>query len=257
MNGALAGYAFSAAAYAASLISGSRIIARLSFAALAAGLVLNIAALAARWTTPGHAPLAGLPDVLPALAAAIAGLAAAAEYRRNTGIPGLFAGIASALLVGYAAALDGPAAPLVPALRSNLLVFHVGAYIVGYAACAVAFATGSAYLAVCGRPHCSRQAAVLERLTGGFILFGFPFLTAGMSLGMVWAEIAWGRYWGWDPKESWSLIAWLIYGYGIHMRLLRGWAGRKTALLSVAGFAAVLFTLFGVNFLLGGLHSYR
>jgi len=74
-------------------------------------------------------------------------------------------------------------------------------------------------------------------------------------MGAVWANSAWGRYWGWDPKETWSLITWFIYATILHARLMRGWSGRRVAMLSILGFGAVLFTYFGVN-LLPGLHSY-
>jgi cytochrome c-type biogenesis protein CcsB len=88
------------------------------------------------------------------------------------------------------------------------------------------------------------------------IAIGFLLLTIGIITGAVWANYAWGSYWSWDPKETWSLITWFMYAAFIHARLTRGWHGRKTAILSIIGFAAVLFTFLGVNFLLSGLHSY-
>jgi cytochrome c-type biogenesis protein CcsB len=96
---------------------------------------------------------------------------------------------------------------------------------------------------------------VLDELTHQLVMFGFLWLSAGIITGAVWANSAWGRYWGWDPKETWSFITWLIYAALLHFRLMRGWRGKRIALLSVVGFLAVLFTYFGVN-LLPGLHSY-
>ena len=87
-------------------------------------------------------------------------------------------------------------------------------------------------------------------------LLGFLFLTVGIITGAVWANSAWGRYWGWDPKETWSLITWFVYATLLHARLMRGWQGRRIAYLSILGFMAVLFTYFGVNYL-PGLHSYQ
>ena len=87
------------------------------------------------------------------------------------------------------------------------------------------------------------------------ILLGFLFLSIGIITGAVWANSAWGRYWGWDPKETWSLITWFVYATLLHARLMRGWHGKRIAFLSIFGFASVLFTYFGVN-LLPGLHSY-
>jgi cytochrome c-type biogenesis protein CcsB len=99
------------------------------------------------------------------------------------------------------------------------------------------------------------EPAILDELGYQMTLFGFLFLSIGIISGAVWANSAWGRYWGWDPKETWSLITWFIYATLLHARMMRGWRGKRIAYLSLVGFAAVLFTYFGVN-LLPGLHSY-
>ena len=99
------------------------------------------------------------------------------------------------------------------------------------------------------------EPVILDELGYQMTLFGFLFLSVGIITGAVWANSAWGRYWGWDPKETWSLITWFIYATLLHARLMRGWRGKRIAYLSLVGFAAVLFTYFGVN-LLPGLHSY-
>ncbi|HAV42339.1 MAG TPA: c-type cytochrome biogenesis protein CcsB, partial [Acidobacteria bacterium] len=86
---------------------------------------------------------------------------------------------------------------------------------------------------------------------------GFPLFTLGaLVFGMIWASRAWGRYWSWDPKEVWSLITWLFYALYLHTRLVMGWKGKRSALIAIIGFLAALFTFFGVNYLLSGLHSY-
>ena len=99
------------------------------------------------------------------------------------------------------------------------------------------------------------EPVILDELGYQMTLFGFLFLSVGIITGAVWANSAWGRYWGWDPKETWSLITWFIYATLLHARLMRGWRGKRIAYLTLVGFAAVLFTYFGVN-LLPGLHSY-
>ena len=99
------------------------------------------------------------------------------------------------------------------------------------------------------------ETLILDELGYQLILLGFLFLTVGIITGAVWANSAWGRYWGWDPKETWSLITWFVYATLLHARLMRGWQGTRIAFLSILGFAAVMFTYFGVN-LLPGLHSY-
>ncbi|HNW34631.1 MAG TPA: c-type cytochrome biogenesis protein CcsB, partial [Candidatus Ozemobacteraceae bacterium] len=101
------------------------------------------------------------------------------------------------------------------------------------------------------------SAATLDELIYRAVALGYPLFTVGAIIfGMVWANKAWGRYWGWDPKETWALITFLVYSLYLHVRLTRGWRGTWTAILSIAGFLVTLFTLFGVNLLLAGLHSY-
>lgn len=98
---------------------------------------------------------------------------------------------------------------------------------------------------------------MLDEITYKSIAIGFPIFTlGGLIFGAIWADQAWGKYWSWDPKETWSLITWFIYAFYLHGRMLRGWRGRKVAIVSVLGFTAVMFTYLGVNLLLSGLHSY-
>ena len=97
---------------------------------------------------------------------------------------------------------------------------------------------------------------MIDDLTHRTIVFGFLWLSAGIITGAVWANEAWGTYWSWDPKETWSIITWFLYASTLHARFTRGWSGRRIAWLAIAGFFAVFFTYFGVNFLLSGLHSY-
>jgi cytochrome c-type biogenesis protein CcsB len=144
-----------------------------------------------------------------------------------------------------------------PALKSNWLLVHVITCFFGYAAFGLAFGAAILYLA---RGFTNRLQApapgLLDRLIYRAAVIGFIFLTLGILTGAVWAETAWGRYWSWDPKETASLITWLIYAALLHARLVQGWQGRPIAWLAVAGFGAVLFTYLGVSFLLPGLHSY-
>jgi len=98
---------------------------------------------------------------------------------------------------------------------------------------------------------------VLDELTYRAVALGYPLFTVGAIIfGMVWANKAWGRYWGWDPKETWAFITFLVYSLYLHVRLTRGWKGTWTAMLSIIGFLVTMFTLFGVNLLISGLHSY-
>lgn len=101
------------------------------------------------------------------------------------------------------------------------------------------------------------SAEMLDELTYKSIAIGFPIFTlGGLIFGAIWADQAWGKYWTWDPKETWSLITWFFYAFFLHSRLMRGWKGKKVAVVAVLGFLAVIFTYLGVNLLLSGLHSY-
>ncbi|NLV23166.1 MAG: c-type cytochrome biogenesis protein CcsB [Deltaproteobacteria bacterium] len=171
-----------------------------------------------------------------------------------------------ALLFLLAAQLTGDAAihPLVPALKSNWLTFHVLTCFLGYAAFAVACATAVLYLIrtkekTGGQPPTKTllpEPELLEEVHYQAVLVGFLLLTLGILTGSAWAHRAWGSYWSWDPKETWSLIVWLIYAALLHARMVRGWGGKPLAWLSLLGFAATLFCWLGVNLLLPGLHSY-
>jgi len=160
-------------------------------------------------------------------------------------------------LLLYALSVGATANPLVPALQNNLLLtIHVAVAIIAYGAFSVSFAAACLYLI---QPEGGRRGlpkpAVLDELGYRAVIIGFPLLTLVVVLGAVWAQIAWGTYWSWDPKETASLLTWLVYGAYLHARVARGWVGRRAAWLLVAGFASVLLTFFG-NLFFGGLHSY-
>jgi cytochrome c-type biogenesis protein CcsB len=160
-------------------------------------------------------------------------------------------------LMAYAASLPSAIDPLVPALQhSTLLTMHVSVAILAYSCFAISFGAATLFL-VQDRLR-SRYLPDLDALDEvGFLSagLGFPFMTLVLVLGAYWANIAWGRYWGWDPKETASLITWLIYTGYLHTRALRDWRGRRSAVLLVVGFAAVMLTYFG-NLFFAGLHAY-
>ncbi len=145
------------------------------------------------------------------------------------------------------------------------LDFHVFATFIGYGAFALSFALSIMYLL---RKRAERggrsgfltgalpEAKLLDELSYRAIAWGFPFLAVGIVTGAIWANYAWGTYWSWDPKETWSLITWFIYAAYLHARVTRGWKGKKAAYISIAGFAAVIFLYWGVSFILPGLHAY-
>jgi len=150
------------------------------------------------------------------------------------------------------------ASPLVPALQSGWLPFHIATCFIAYACFAVSFAVGLAFLLKqVDKPNALLTKDNLDIIGYKSISVGFPFLTLGIISGAIWANVAWGAYWSWDPKETWSLITWFIYAIYLHLRIVAKWKGKSSAITSIVGFLAVLFTFFGVNFLLSGLHSYQ
>lgn len=231
--------------------------AKFGCAAIAAAAATLMGYLIDRWSHSGRAPLSNLHESL--LVFAFFALAAGAVFsglRRHHLLGGLGALFAT-LALGYASTLDPQAGPLVPALRSNWLLIHVTTCMAAYAGLALSFGAAATYLV---RAHLLQTPA--ERLSGTeqaaarAVVFAFPLLTIGIVTGAVWANAAWGSYWGWDPKETWSLVTWLVYGVYLHARLMRGWQGKRAAWLLVLAFAAVAFTYFGVAYLMKGLHSY-
>lgn len=143
--------------------------------------------------------------------------------------------------------------PPVPALQSHWLVLHVSFSFIGEGFFVIAFVASIMYLAA---KKDSRKKE-LDRLTYTTIAVGYPIYTAGaLIFGAIWAQHAWGRYWNWDPKETWALITWLTYTIYLHVRFIMKGRRRLAAIVSIVGFAFTLFTFFGVNYLLSGLHSY-
>jgi cytochrome c-type biogenesis protein CcsB len=178
--------------------------------------------------------------------------------RHPEGFLGVVGGLLASLVLAYASlGVDSRIKPLMPALKSNWLLIHVITCFLGYAAFGLAFGAAILYLIrrFGARPQTQAQA-LSDRLIYRAAVIGFIFLTLGILTGAVWAETAWGRYWSWDPKETASLVTWLVYAALLHARLVQGWQGRPIAWLALVGFGAVLFTYFGVSFLLPGLHSY-
>ena len=231
----------------------------------AAAFLLGVGALShtvymtLRWIEAGRAPFSDMFESLVLFGWAVAVFYLVLRFRMVR-IPALDA--ATALLVllvlAYASTYESKIHPLVPALQSNWLTVHVSTSFLGYGGFAVSFLAAVGYL-VSSRDGSRVRGDVLdalESITAKTVSFGFLFLTVGIITGAVWANSAWGTYWSWDPKETWSLITWFIYAAFLHCRFMRGWRGKRSAWISVIGFASVVFTYVGVNYLMSGLHSY-
>jgi ABC-type transport system involved in cytochrome c biogenesis permease subunit len=222
------------------------------FAALSLGLAL-------RWIEAGHPPLTSLYETLLFFAWASWFTALVLLIPGKMRELAIFSPCISLVCLAYASMLDPSIRPLFPALRSNWLAIHVAANFLGYAGFAAAFIAGLGLAVALWR---ARPAEGWERASVLCVRFGFIFLTYGILTGSVWAQEAWTTYWGWDPKEIWALITWLFYLSFLGMKARRD-KGRLeermpllTALFAVGGFCFVLFTYFGVSFLLKSLHSY-
>jgi ABC-type transport system involved in cytochrome c biogenesis permease subunit len=158
------------------------------------------------------------------------------------------------VLLAVTSTISADLQPLMPALQSNWLHIHVATAIIAYGAFAAAFCLGIVYLAK--SPDSTHELQQIDQRIYRLVVLGFTFLTFVIITGAIWAEQAWGNWWSWDPKETWSLITWIVYAVYLHARSSRQWKGRKTIWIVVIGFLVVLFTLFGVSILLPGLHSY-
>lgn len=219
--------------------------------------LLHLAYLGIRMSLTGYGPFANQHEFAVSFVLGIVGAYVVVEYLyRIRALSLVVLPIAAALTV-YAMAQDTAVRPLIPALQNNLLLtLHVGFAIVAYGAACVSCGAAVIYLL---HPHLRFRRLpareVFDDVGYKAATVTFPLLTVMIVLGAVWADTAWGRYWGWDPKETAALVTWLIYGAYLHARVTRGWQGKRSAWLLLLGFAAVLFAYFGNHFF-GGLHSY-
>jgi cytochrome c-type biogenesis protein CcsB len=144
---------------------------------------------------------------------------------------------------------------LMPALQSYWFIPHVVVYFFGYAAGALSFFAAIAYLFF-PRPKklaehnlLGQESLDFDKYTYNLIVFAFVMLGLGLIMGALWAKEAWGTYWAWDPKENWALISFLIYGIYLHIRLVKGWRGKKATWFAIVGFVAIIVTFLGVSYL--------
>lgn len=258
INGAFAIYFSSSVAYGLNLFFQRRLLSYGATALLTLGVILNTVAIFNRWVEAQRPPFSNMYESLLCFAWSIALVYLVLEFLYKIKVVGFLAALLAVGALALMSLFDPTIEPLVPALQSNWLTYHVLTCFIGYAAFGVSFAVSLVYLFL----HFSRKPSeVLIPFGYQAIKFGFLFLTVGIITGAVWANESWGSYWSWDPKETWSFITWLIYALGLHFRYVANWLGVKDlpfsqALFSVFGFISVIFTYFGVNFILSGLHSY-
>jgi cytochrome c-type biogenesis protein CcsB len=194
--------------------------------------------------------------------------------RQNVRFLGAFLMMAVVIGLGVATIwlYDDPG-PLRPALNSYWIGIHVTAAIIATGTFTLAAVTTLLYVVVARREAQILAATGSTKATTGFLgrfpsadrldrlsnritMFGFPIWTFAIIAGAIWADSAWGRYWGWDPKETWSFITWVVYAGYLHARATAGWKGHKAALIALIAFSCLLFNFFGINYLVSGMHSY-
>jgi cytochrome c-type biogenesis protein CcsB len=253
------------------VVTKSQTVGRFAFGVILISFVIHLAGLLIRWCESyasgyGYIPLSNMYESLVFFSWSIVLVYLIVDIRYHQRSIGVIAAPLAALAIAVTSVIPGAASdirPLIPALQSNWLAIHVITCFLGYAAFAIACGISIAYVIQSSRETSPRgpirwlpSSKILDEINYKAIVIGFPMLTLGIITGAAWASYAWGRYWGWDQKETWSLITWFVYAAFLHARYTHQWRGKKTALLSIIGFCAVIFTYFGVSYLLPSLHSY-
>jgi len=232
------------------------LIISVAFAFHTLGLVL-------RWYISGHAPLSNGYETLSfiAWAAVLAGLLL--SYKSSITISTTSILAALILMVAHLSWMDPQITNLVPVLRSYWLVIHVAVVTMSYGFLGMGALLAAINLLLMifetGKNHGRMEIQInqITQITELTLIAGLYLLTLGSFLGGVWANESWGRYWGWDPKETWALVTIIVYAFIVHMRIVPGMKGRLLFnILSLLGFSSVMMTYFGVNYYLSGLHSY-
>ena len=238
-------------------------VAKVAVGLQIAGLALHTAALVCRGIGAGRLPLTNQYEFATSFAWGLCLVSLIFVLKFKFPVLGAFSAPVVFLIIGYAAMQSKEVKNLMPALRSNWLGFHVSTAIIAYGAFGVSCVLGIIFLlrdkmkesGFLDQHIPSREK--LDMLSYRSVALGLLFLTFTIITGAIWAERAWGSYWSWDPKETWSLVTWLVYATYLHLRIRRGWQGKSAAIFAVAGFVCVIFTYIGVNTLLPGVHSYK
>lgn len=227
--------------------------------------VLQTLYILSRYLIAGYTPITSQHEAVIFFAWSVTWAYLSFHWRYSVKNFGTFVSILVMIMLVIGAFASRAFQPLSPALQSMWLPVHAGVSVMAYGFLALAFCGGLMYLLQERELKSKRfgffynrlpSLESLDQLNSHCLTTGFVFLTLGIITGSAWARQAWGTYWQWDPKETWSLITWFLYAAQIHQRLTYGWRGKRAAVMAIIGFCAVLFTLWGVTFLLGGVHSY-
>ena len=245
--------------------------ARAAIVLMVMAFAIHLVAVVSRAIAAQRVPWGNMYEFSTTSALIIAGIYLIMLIRRDLRFVGvMISGLVTLLLTMATIAYPTPVSPLQPALQSYWLIIHVSIAVASSAIFAVTFAMSILQLIQDrrerrildgGEPGWAFMRSVpsaktLENFAYRLNSVGFVFWTFTLAAGAIWARDAWGRYWGWDPKEVWTFVIWVVYAAYLHARATRGWTGTRSAWLSIAGFLCVLFNYFIVNTLFEGLHSY-
>jgi cytochrome c-type biogenesis protein CcsB len=252
--------------YLAYLLKPGTLTGKISHWLAATGFLLHCIFTVVRYREAGYTPITNLHESLSFFSLAIVGIFIGFERRYRCVILGSFVVPVALLFLIASCTFPSAIVPLNPALKSRWLLVHTTLAFFGYAAFTIAFSAGIMYLIqeyflkhkkLGPLYHKLPSLDTLDDINYHCLTLGFPLLTVAIITGAIWAETAWGSYWSWDPKETWSLITWFVYAALLHGRLTTGWRGRRASILAIIGFCVLLFTFLGVNLFLPGLHSYK
>ena len=237
-------------------------LGRMGISLVGLGLALHVSSIVLRGLSAGRAPWGNMYE-FTSLATAVAVAGTLVMMRRHTVRPlSVFVLLPVIVLMFIAGTLlYARSAPVVPALQSYWLVIHVSIIASASGVLLVSGVASSLFLVRRRHlegPWVSRLpgAQTLDRVAYRTAIFAFPLFTVGVILGAIWAEAAWGRYWGWDPKETTAFVTWVVYAAYLHARATAGWRNTRAAWINVVGTGVVLFNLFFINIVVSGLHSY-
>ncbi|GAA2868332.1 cytochrome c biogenesis protein CcsA [Nonomuraea rubra] len=221
------------------------------------GWAANLGAIVTRGLAVDRWPWGNMYEFVVAICFAAVTAFLGTQLRHNVRFLGGFVMVAAALGLGLAVKVFYTAAgPVVPALNSYWIAIHVSAAIVASGLLTLAGVAGVLYLVRREGESRLPSRADLEKVAHRAIVFAFPLWTFAVIAGALWADRAWGRYWGWDPKEVWSFITWVAYAAYLHAKVTAGWRGKAATIVQLVAFGCLLFNLIGVNIFIDGLHSY-
>ena len=256
-------YLVSSATYLAFLFSQKKELDRVALSLFIIGFLCHLTSVGYDYTRTGQIPVHNLYQTLSLSCLAVAAIFIAFHFKYKLKVLGVFAAPLAAIMMLAAYQLPREPVQAKAIFNSFWFVVHIVSIFIGEAALAMACGVGILYILQENSIKSKKRGFFYDRLpsldlldtTGyGSIVVGFIMLTLGLVTGFVYAKSAWGRFWSWDPKEIWAVATWLIYAALFHQRLTVGWRGRRAAIMAIIGFAAIVFTFIGVNFLMPGHH---